>query len=1234
MILEGTKIYGITVSTTVGAALDIGEPSEPITTKLLIDCAGKSSPILSQQQASAKPDGLCAIVGTRAAGYGCPQQTRGDVVYTMATMNNDFSNGKLQYFSEAPTAELDDRVIYMLTFMDADQDRQSFESLMDDYWNALPKYQPGIVNPEMDLNIKQLVLTYFPTYAISPLQPQFDRIVSIGDAFSTESPLCFGSLGAQCRHLGWFTSAINAVFDKAHFEKSQLAEIYTYAPILSSAWMYQQAAAIKMKHLADKSFVKQLLSVKMETTTQQTNFGQSEKFFQENRSMTPHSGQQMQPIHSHYGSKIESCKSHELSKFPNDQSSIDERTIQKKFDTSEPNSSSIATKESYDIARLNDSTINSNVHVVPMETSKQGTIDSPCSLPDQRTTFGSTENSGPIDQTISLPETSMQTQYHSGTTKLTEHPQTQQLHNFGFERSTSTAVEKELGSQDEALPLKKEHFENPVKQEKSSFDASVWGGQPGTMHMNTECTNRNGREIEVSPMLKENSSQSYGASQIENISPQRHPNVYPPQNRHEPLETKDHTHQEGKSQASLFEVARNTGANPPNHGFGISQSDSSVVATKSMYDNSSGYADSLAQTDLNKMETMRSDASSSSFDRNSDRHSISNIHNDHDVVSTPSPRATEEHGSESVSYSTIPSTGAPRATSVQISSQETWNDSNTSNRSDPATFSTISSQNTNEQYSNSNAPSSRSQSGIPNRNGERLQSVQSYLPSDGLRNIGHRQDSSTEGVGYQEDIFPNVHEPTMEDTEISKSNQIRGYSYENMHDESDRRSTYKRYDSKANDNTLSEHDHSTIVSQQGYSPVPSYVDTQQPNNDRRTTEPMQTYLNNRQPPRKETSSHPYHYSTSHDGYASHPTSYAAVESNPNMQNVQQLGVSSMPDQHSTIESHFGYGSIPKSSAQSDREYEPNLNASSPFDHHAQTTTTNHGYFPAPTSSEPAEKHPHIQQHHGNLPLTEQNTGSSTQHAHASDPSNTVPTQSYSEQYQQRQGIPISSFQGQETEPTPQHEHTPGQTLHSQMQQNYSSQQQHEMSALQIHYTNQHTSTPSQSGHASVPTSTTPVTQYSVEQYLPNQHTNQHTLLQSQRGHASIPTSTAPVSQHTAQQHPPNQQANQQTLIQSQNEHASVPTWTAPVSQYAGEQQQQQQQSHHAHVQVGPSVASLQPNPDGSGRHSLNQPYQQFTSAAPAPAPHDDGFSRYRLSQNTASILPDKGMGSASSNSRR
>ena len=269
-ILEKSPLKGIVISETMGAALDMGEDVEPITTKLVLDCMGNASPISRQQRYGRKPDGVCAVVGSCAAGFDKETNLMGDIIYTNTEIQNKGKNGQLQYFWEAFPVGIgrkgkepgtsDVKTTYMFTYMDASEDRPSLTTLMEDYWNELPTYQNSISNPETDLDVKRVLFAYFPTYRDSPLKPQWSRVLAVGDASGIQSPLSFGGFGALTRHLERISTAINEALEHDLLHKDSLGEINAYTPNLSAAWMFQKAMSVRMGQNVNPKFVNRLLA--------------------------------------------------------------------------------------------------------------------------------------------------------------------------------------------------------------------------------------------------------------------------------------------------------------------------------------------------------------------------------------------------------------------------------------------------------------------------------------------------------------------------------------------------------------------------------------------------------------------------------------------------------------------------------------------------------------------------------------------------------------------------------------------------------------------------------------------------------------------------------------------------------------------------------------------------------------------------------------------------------------
>lgn len=272
-ILEKSPLKGVVVSDSLGAAIDMGD-NEPITSRLILDCMGNGSPITRQQRYGLKPDGVCAVVGSCASGFDKETNLIGDIIYTNTEITDKTENGKLQYFWEAFPVGIgrkgaepgtsDTKTTYMFTYMDASEDRPSLETLMDDYWDLLPVYQPSIEDPEKDLDVHRVLFAYFPTFKDSPVKPQWSRVLAVGDASGIQSPLSFGGFGALTRHLERISSALSEALEHDLLHKSDLAEINAYTPNLSAAWMFQKAMSVRMGTDVDSKFVNRLLATNFE----------------------------------------------------------------------------------------------------------------------------------------------------------------------------------------------------------------------------------------------------------------------------------------------------------------------------------------------------------------------------------------------------------------------------------------------------------------------------------------------------------------------------------------------------------------------------------------------------------------------------------------------------------------------------------------------------------------------------------------------------------------------------------------------------------------------------------------------------------------------------------------------------------------------------------------------------------------------------------------------------------
>ena len=135
--------------------------------------------------------------------------------------------------------------------------RPSLEALLEEYWDLMPEYQ----GTELEsLEVLRILFGFFPTYrqacirpqatlfwlqaccrqvvAIlghslegccgavqSPLKPQWDRVLQVGDASGIQSPLSFGGFGALTRHLTRLRTAITEALEADALDKGSLAQV-------------------------------------------------------------------------------------------------------------------------------------------------------------------------------------------------------------------------------------------------------------------------------------------------------------------------------------------------------------------------------------------------------------------------------------------------------------------------------------------------------------------------------------------------------------------------------------------------------------------------------------------------------------------------------------------------------------------------------------------------------------------------------------------------------------------------------------------------------------------------------------------------------------------------------------------------------------------------------------------------------------------------------------------------
>ncbi|WP_390883307.1 hypothetical protein [Kovacikia minuta] len=245
-MFEQTPFEGVTAHPN-GVVVNPGQ--KELRSRLLLDAMGHFSPIVQQARQGKKPDAVCMVVGSCAIGF--PKNDSGDLIVSFTPLQN-----QCQYFWEAFPAR-DGRTTYLFTYLDADPDRPTLEMLFEDYLRLLPEYQQVSLE---QLQFKRALFGFFPCYQQSPLQPQWNRILPVGDSSGSQSPLSFGGFGAMIRHLKRLTEGIHESLQVDALDRRALALLQPYQPNLAVTWLFQRAMSVGANQKIAANQINQVLS--------------------------------------------------------------------------------------------------------------------------------------------------------------------------------------------------------------------------------------------------------------------------------------------------------------------------------------------------------------------------------------------------------------------------------------------------------------------------------------------------------------------------------------------------------------------------------------------------------------------------------------------------------------------------------------------------------------------------------------------------------------------------------------------------------------------------------------------------------------------------------------------------------------------------------------------------------------------------------------------------------------
>ncbi len=219
------------------------ETTKQATARLLIDAMGTASPIAWQLNGVRTFNSVCPTVGAvveKGIAASVWDRQYGDVLNS----HGDISRGRQLIWELFPGAN-GELTIYLFHYHQVHPDNPgSLLEMYEDFFNILPEYR------RCDLEgIKwgKATFGYIPGHfstSSSDRQVAFDRLLSIGDAASLQSPLIFTGFGSFIRNLERLTTLLDTALQNDLLTASDLNLIRAYQSNIAVTWLFSKGMMV------------------------------------------------------------------------------------------------------------------------------------------------------------------------------------------------------------------------------------------------------------------------------------------------------------------------------------------------------------------------------------------------------------------------------------------------------------------------------------------------------------------------------------------------------------------------------------------------------------------------------------------------------------------------------------------------------------------------------------------------------------------------------------------------------------------------------------------------------------------------------------------------------------------------------------------------------------------------------------------------------------------------------
>ncbi|MEM6448254.1 MAG: flavin-dependent dehydrogenase, partial [Cyanobacteria bacterium P01_D01_bin.123] len=246
LIWDGTEFEQAQVSedsvTVQARHRSTGEP-RTVKARLLVDAMGTASPIAWQLNDGRAFDSVCPTVGACVSSGFAPavwDSTYGDVLFS----HGDISRGRQLIWELFPAKE-EELTIYLFHYHKVHPDNPgSLLAMYEDFFHILPEYRRCNLDK---LTWRKPTFGYIPGYFSMDKDDRtiaFDRLVTIGDAASLQSPLVFTGFGSLVRNLSRLTHLLEVALRHDLLKAKHLNQIRAFQSNIAITWLFSKGMMV------------------------------------------------------------------------------------------------------------------------------------------------------------------------------------------------------------------------------------------------------------------------------------------------------------------------------------------------------------------------------------------------------------------------------------------------------------------------------------------------------------------------------------------------------------------------------------------------------------------------------------------------------------------------------------------------------------------------------------------------------------------------------------------------------------------------------------------------------------------------------------------------------------------------------------------------------------------------------------------------------------------------------